>query len=97
MQEINEKLDKIMNLLLIINKESIKEYILNIITEDDELLLYEESDGIKSTRKLEEITGISKSKISTCWEKWTKLGLMMKNKENRGIRLFDLDIICLNT
>ena len=94
MEEIKEKLEMLFNLIVLINGNDIKSIIIESIEEKDELLLYQESDGIKTTRKLEEITGISRSKISTCWDKWTKLGIMKKkNNENRGIRLFDLELL----
>ena len=93
MEEINRKLDLIISILMIRNKEEIKKYVLGIISKTEEQLLYQESDGIKSTRKLEEITGISKSKVSECWDKWTNKKIMTKNKENRGLRLFDLDVL----
>jgi len=92
-EEINRKLDLIISILMIRNKEEIKKYVLGIISKTEEQLLYQESDGIKSTRKLEEITGISKSKVSECWDKWTNKKIMTKNKENRGLRLFDLDVL----
>ena len=90
LEETNKRLDLIINILTITNREEIKKYILGNITETDEQLLYQESDGIKSTRILEDITGVSKSKVSKCWEIWSKKGIMTKNKENKGIRIFDL-------
>ena len=96
MEEIKEKLEMILNLLILLNRAEIKSIILEYLTENDELHLYQESDGIKSTRQLEEIAGISRSKVSSCWDKWTKIGIMKKNDQNRGIRLFDLDFLNIN-
>lgn len=85
-----------MNLLIITNRAEIKEYILENIKEKDEILLYQESDGIKTRDQLNNITGISTGKISLCWE---KLGIMEKitiGSGGRGKRLFDLEKIGIN-
>lgn len=91
MEEIKEKLDKIMNLLILVNRMEIKKFILENITEDDELLLYQKSDGENTIRKLNEITEISTGKISSCWEKWERINILEKLQNGRGKRLFDLN------
>jgi len=93
MEEINKKLDRLFDLIIFVNKENIKSYILQEITDNNELQLYQESDGIKTINQLNVITGISTGKISLCWDKWEKLGIMEKisvGTGGRGKRLFDL-------
>lgn len=91
MENIERKLDEIISWLKIIGRIELSIYLQEIISKDDELLLYQESDGIKTVKKLNELTGISTGKISLCWKKWEKLGILKKESSGRGKRLFDLE------
>ncbi|HUT80695.1 MAG TPA: hypothetical protein VMZ29_05770 [Candidatus Bathyarchaeia archaeon] len=94
MENIEKKLDNIYGLLKIISRKEIKDLILELITNNDELLLYHESDGEKTCDQLNEITGISTGKISLCWDKWEKNRILEKIAQSRGGRgkkLFNLE------
>jgi hypothetical protein len=54
---------------------------------DDEKLVYELSDGEKSTRDIEKITRVGRTKIGILWKKWYNLGLMERSVEYEGKRM----------
>lgn len=58
----------------------------NLIS-DGEKLVYEYSDGLRSTRDLERMTGVGKSTIALLWKKWFKMGLMEKSEKYEGRRM----------
>lgn len=54
----------------------IKEKIKDLFTNDTEIQVYQLSDGIRTTRQIEEIVKISRSTISVLWKKWSAQGIM---------------------
>lgn len=52
-------------------------------TEEYEYLLYDMSDGTKTTRELAEVLPISRDAVTTHWDKWTELGFMEKIPSKR--------------
>ena len=54
---------------------------------DDEKIIYELSDGEKSTRDLEKDVGVSRSKIALLWHKWYNMGIMEKSQKYDGKRM----------
>jgi hypothetical protein len=54
---------------------------------DEEKLAYELSDGERSTRDIEKLTGIGRTKIGDLWKKWHRIGLMEKSAKYEGKRM----------
>ena len=66
----------------------------NELRTKEDKLVYELSDGENSSRYLEELTSVSKSKVSILWRRWYKMGIMEKSKKyerKRMKKLFSLD------
>ena len=57
------------------------------VKDEKERLVYELSDGEKSIRDLEEITGVSRSKIAILWKKWHRMGIMERSQKYEGKRM----------
>lgn len=57
------------------------------ISTDEEKIVYELSDGERSTRDIEKIAKVGRTKIATLWKKWYRLGLMEKSAKYGGGRL----------
>ncbi len=50
-----------------------------------ERLVYELSDGNRSTREIAVLVGLgSKTTVSVYWEKWTKLGIVQESGTHEG-------------
>jgi predicted transcriptional regulator len=54
---------------------------------DDERIVYELSDGEKSTREIEGLTKVSRTTVARLWDKWYKLGLMERSEKYGGGRM----------
>lgn len=54
---------------------------------DDEKRVYELSDGERSTRDIERITNVGRTKIAILWKKWYKIGLMERSQKYEGKRM----------
>lgn len=53
----------------------------------EEKLAYELSDGERSTRDIEKLTGIGRTKIGDLWKKWYRIGLMERSTKYEGKRM----------
>jgi hypothetical protein len=54
---------------------------------NEEKLAYELSDGERSTRDIEKLTGIGRTKIGALWRKWYRMGLMERSAKYEGKRM----------
>jgi len=93
MEEINEKLDKILFWLEFIGKKEAKEFIHTILLEPKEIILYQNSDGSQGYRELTEKAKMTEKTIQDCWNKWEKMGIIEKisvQRGERGKRKYDL-------
>ena len=94
MEDLSEKLDEIITWLKLIGRNEVKKIIREIITNEEDYLLYQNSNGEKTVRELSLITGLSIRTISFRWEIWEKLGIMKKievGTGGRGKKLIDLE------
>ncbi len=51
---------------------------------DKEKIIYELSDGERSTRDIAKVVGGSNATVSNYWEKWSKLGIVDKSQKYEG-------------
>ena len=58
----------------------------NLRTEQEKFV-YELSDGERSTRDIEKIANVSRTKIAVLWKKWYKMGLMERSLKYEGRRM----------
>ncbi|HUT80694.1 MAG TPA: hypothetical protein VMZ29_05765 [Candidatus Bathyarchaeia archaeon] len=93
MEEINEKLDKILFWLEFIGKKEVKEFIQTILLEPKEIVLYQNSDGNNGYNELTKISKLTQIKIQELWNYWTEIGIMYKipaGPGERGVRKYNL-------
>jgi Trp operon repressor len=63
---------------------------------DKEKLIYELSDGERSTRDIAKLVGVSHVTITNYWDKWSKLGIVdAAPKEGRYMRICSLEQVGL--
>lgn len=65
----------------------------NLKTDQDKLV-YELSDGERSTRDIEKLTDVGRTKIGALWKKWYRMGLMERSAKYEGkrmVRTFSLE------
>lgn len=54
---------------------------------DDDRKVYELSDGERSTRDVERLTRVGRTKVAALWKKWYKMGIMEPSKKYQGKRM----------
>ena len=57
------------------------------LTVEEEKMVYELSDGQRSTRDIERLTNVGRTKVATLWKKWYKMGIMEKSEKYEGKRM----------
>lgn len=57
------------------------------VSTDEEKIVYELTDGERSTRDIEKIAKVGRTKVATLWKKWYKLSIMDKSTKYGGGRL----------
>lgn len=63
---------------------------------EKEKMIYELSDGQRSTRDIAKLTGVSHQTIANYWEKWSKIGIVdTATKEGRYIAICSLQQVGL--
>lgn len=96
MEEIKERLDKILYWLEFIGKREAKDFLLGCLTEKKEIVLYQNSDGMKGISGLKKIAKMTDTTILDYWNKWEKIGILEKisvRGGDRGKRKFDLVVL----
>lgn len=93
MDEIIERLDKILYWLEFIGKREAKEFLLKCLPEPQQLVLYQNSDGTQGFTELTKLVRITQAKIQDYWNKWEKIGILEKipvKGGERGMRKYNL-------
>lgn len=86
-----EKLDEIATLLKELvkwskfsGKQHLKKLLEDSLRKDAEKIVYEYSDGERSARDLEKLSGVSRTSVTNYWKKWVKLGIVEESKKFTG-------------
>lgn len=65
-------------------KQQLKKMLIENLEQVSEKLVYEYSDGERSTRDIERATGVSRSSVERYWDRWFKLGIVEESKKFQG-------------
>ena len=86
-----EKLDQILDRLNDISKwtklqglEKFSQIVPTILKSDEEKIIFELSNGIRSANEISTQSGIPKSTITSNWRKWAKSGIVEESKKFTG-------------
>ena len=93
MDEIIKRLDKMLFWLEFIGKREAKEFLLECFSNDQEIILYQNSDGKNGYNELTKIAKMTQKTIQEFWNKWENMGiLIMKSVQGgeRGVRKYNL-------
>lgn len=71
----NKSLAEISDLLRLFAQGELEKRLAGVFDQPRELSVYELSDGERSTREIEEITGVAKDTVSDLWKKWHRIGI----------------------
>lgn len=64
----------------------LKPSIQEALQSDEAKLVYEYSDGEKSTREIGKLAGVSHGTVTNYWEKWSELGIVEPTEKYEGGR-----------
>ncbi|MEM1577356.1 MAG: hypothetical protein QXT98_07590 [Archaeoglobaceae archaeon] len=77
LKSIESKLDQLLRWTRFAGMQQLRTILTQNLTKDVELLIYELSDGERSTREIASLVGVkSHAKVAKYWKKWSKLGIV---------------------
>jgi len=85
LKSIETKLDKILKWIRLAGMQQLRTILTQNLTNDTEMLIYELSDGERSTREVARLAGVrSNSTVAAYWKKWSKIGIVEPSPRYRG-------------
>jgi hypothetical protein len=85
LKNIEAKLDQILKWTRFAGMQQLQSILTSTLSNDTQLLIYEYSNGKRSTREIAKLTGIkSNQTISNYWQKWSSLGIVEPSQEYKG-------------
>ena len=85
LREIASTLKELLKWTRFTGMQQLKNVLSHNLKIDVEMLIYELSDGTRSTRELARVTGIgSNATIAAYWKKWSKVGIVEPSPNYRG-------------
>lgn len=84
LKSIESKLDQILKWTRFAGVVQLKNILSQNLENDTATLIYEFSDGTRTTREIAGIVGRSHVTISNYWEKWSKLGIVEPSPAFQG-------------
>ncbi|MGB9960289.1 MAG: hypothetical protein ACPLKQ_07210 [Candidatus Bathyarchaeales archaeon] len=77
LKSIESKLDQLLRWTRFAGMQQLRTILTQNLTRDIEMLIYELSDGERSTREIAALVGIkSHVRVADYWKKWSKLGIV---------------------
>ncbi|MDG6913708.1 MAG: hypothetical protein JRN34_05000 [Nitrososphaerota archaeon] len=87
----NEKSDELLELVRELvkwskfaGKQELKKILVENLQRESDRLVYEHSDGERSSRDIEKTTGVGRASVQRDWDKWFKLGIVEESKKYQG-------------
>ena len=85
LKSIESKLDQLIKWTRLAGMQQLRNTLTNSLSNDMQLLIYEYSDGKRSTREIAKLTGVkSNQTISNYWQKWSSLGIVEPSQKYKG-------------
>jgi len=85
LRNIESKLDQLLKWTRFAGMQQLRNILTYNLTNDMQMLIYEYSDGKKSTREVAELVGVkSNQTVANYWKKWSSLGIVEPSTEHQG-------------
>jgi transposase-like protein len=85
LKNIDSKLDQLLKWTRFAGMQQLRTILAQNLTTDKEALIYELSDGERSTREIAELSGVgSNATVANYWRKWSKLGIVEPSERHQG-------------
>ena len=85
LRNIENKLDQILKWTKIAGMQQLRDLLTQNLIDDTAMLVYEYSDGERSTREVAKLVGLkSNTTVANYWRKWTELGIVEPSSRYHG-------------
>lgn len=85
LKSIELKIDQLLKWTRFAGLQQLKNTLTQTLTSDRELLIYELSDGERTTREIAKLVNLgSITTVTNYWKKWSKLGIVEPSPKRRG-------------
>jgi len=85
LRNIESKLDQLLKWARFAGMQQLRNILTHNLTNDLQMLIYEYSDGKKSTREVAELVDVkSNQTVANYWKKWSSLGIVEPSTEYQG-------------
>jgi len=85
LKSIEQKLDQLLKWTRFAGMQQLRTIMTQNLETDTEMLVYELSDGERTTREIARLAGVgSNATIAKYWKKWTKIGIVEPSEKRRG-------------
>jgi len=85
LKNIESKLDQLLKWTRFAGMQQLRTILTQNLTTDVEMLIYELSDGERSTREIAGLSGVgSNATVASYWRKWSKLGIVEPSEKRQG-------------
>lgn len=84
LKKIELKLDQLLKWTRFAGMQQLRTILTHNLKKDTTTLIYEYSDGNRSTRDVAKIVGSSHQKVATYWQKWSTLGIVEPSPKYKG-------------
>jgi len=85
LKSIEQKLDRLLKWTKFAGVQQLRTILTQNLTTDTEMLIYELSDGERTTREIARLAGVgSNATIVNYWKKWSKVGIVEPSEKRRG-------------
>lgn len=94
LEEIAASLREVLLLTRIVAYPSVKQTLETVLDSPEKRLVYDATDGQRSTRAIEKATGVNARKVSQWGQEWEQIGIVAQSRtsdiKGRREKLFDL-------
>lgn len=85
LRKIDSKLDQLLKWTRFAGMQQLREILAQNLTDDTLMLIYECSDGNRSSREIAKLVGVrSNQTVVNYWKKWSSLGIVEPSPKYKG-------------
>ena len=85
LKNIESKLGQLLKWARFAGMQQLRNILTNILTNDTQMLIYEYSNGKRSTREIAELAGVgSNQTVINYWKRWSSLGIVESSQKYQG-------------
>jgi hypothetical protein len=85
LRNIESKMDRLLKWTRFAGMQQLRTILTQNLTTDVEMLIYELSDGERTTREIAALSGVgSNATVANYWRKWSRLGIVEPSEKRQG-------------